>query len=374
MYGVRPNEIAHNKHQKRKDRPRFGATFLAVALFCLVGLILITRELRKSIVDLPQSNLSAAGETTLLLGVIILGSWLSGRLIRRVGLPPITGQLLFGVLVGPSFWTWLHRPEMSLINASQLVSLQGPESLAVVMIGLVAGAEIDWLFLRSKLRVITALAAGQMILVFIAVAFVAFAFLDSISQSVIVATIAATSSSAVSVALLREMRHPTDFARLLLATTVAKDLFLVVAFSVILFVLAATTTTTAHQAWYWIALHLAGSIGVGIALAFPLRWALARIERRMTAVVLVTAIFLAILCSTIGVAPLITPSRLDLLRGTSRLSLPHLSSRQHADFFLQSAAFSSQQLERISILPRWLRIGQWCLPFLQFASLEFGQV
>ena len=133
-----------------------------------------------------------------------------------------------------------------------------------------------------------------------------FAFLDSISQSVIVATIAATSSSAVSVALLREMRHPTEFARLLLATTVAKDLFLVVAFSVILFVIAATTTTTAHQAWYWIALHLAGSIGVGIALAFPLRWALARIERRMTAVVLVTAIFLAILCSTIGVAPLIT--------------------------------------------------------------------
>ena len=293
-------------HQNRIERPRFGATFLAVALFCLVGLILITRELRKSIVDLPQSNLPAAGETTLLLGVIILGSWLSGRLIRRAGLPPITGQLLFGVLVGPSFWSWLHRPEMSLINPSQLVSLQGPESLAVVMIGLVAGAEIDWLFLRSKLRVITALAAGQMILVFIAVAFVAFAFLDSIAQSVIVATIAATSSSAVSVALLREMRYPTEFARLLLATTVAKDLFLVTAFSVVLFVVAATTTTTAHQAWYWIALHLAGSLGVGIALAFPLRWALARIERRMTAVVLVTAIFLAILCSTIGVAPLIT--------------------------------------------------------------------
>ncbi|GDY05432.1 hypothetical protein LBMAG51_02190 [Phycisphaerae bacterium] len=294
-------------HQNRRERPRFGATFLAVALVCLVGLILITRELRLSIVGIPQSNLPAAGETTLLLGVIILGSWLSGRLIRRVGLPPITGQLLFGVLVGPSFWSWLHRPEMSLINASQIVSLQGPESLAVVMIGLVAGAEIDWPFLRNKLRVITALAAGQAVLIFIAVGFVAFIFLGSVAQSVIVATIAVTSSSAVSVALLREMRHPTDFARLLLATTVAKDLFLVLAFSVVLFVVAASmTTTTAHQAWYWIALHLAGSIGVGVALAFPLRWALSRIERRMTAVVLVTAIFLTIFCATIGVAPLIT--------------------------------------------------------------------
>ena len=293
-------------HKNLRERPRFGATFLAVALLCLVGLIVITRELRMSIVGIPQSNLPAAGETTLLLGVIILGSWLAGRLIRRVGLPPITGQLLFGVLVGPSFWSWLNRPEMALINASQLVSLQGPESLAVVMIGLVAGAEIDWLFLRDKLRVITTLAAGQSVVVFIAVGLVAFAFLNSVGQSVILATIATTSSSAVSVALLREMRHPTDFARLLLATTVAKDLFLVLGFSVVLFAVAASTTTTGHPAWYWIALHLAGSIGVGIALAFPLRWALARIERRMTAVVLVTAIFLTIFCATIGVAPLIT--------------------------------------------------------------------
>ncbi|MDA0214025.1 MAG: cation:proton antiporter [Planctomycetota bacterium] len=293
--------------QNRKDRPRFGATFLAVSLICLVGLILVTRELRMSITGIPQSNLPAAGETTLLLGVIILGSWLSGRLIRRIGLPPITGQLLFGVLVGPSFWSWLNRPELSLINASQLVSLQGPESLAVIMIGLVAGAEIDWPFLRDRLRVITALAAGQMGFVCIAVGLVAFAFLNSIPQAIIVATIAATSSSAVSVALLREMRHPTEFARLLLATTVAKDLFLVVAFSIVLFVIAATSSSThIHQAWYWIMLHLAGSIGVGIALAFPLRWALARIERRMTAVVIVTAIFLAIFCSTIGIAPLIT--------------------------------------------------------------------
>ncbi|NDG64955.1 MAG: hypothetical protein EBY29_16070, partial [Planctomycetes bacterium] len=298
------NRSAHST-ELRKERPRFGATFLAVSLLCLVGLILITRELQTNIIGIPRSNLPAAGETTLLLGMMILGSWLAGRLIRRAGLPPITGQLLLGVLVGPSLWAWLKRPELALINPSQLASLQGAESLAVVMIGLVAGAEIDWAFLRDRMRMITALAGGQVLLVFVGVAFVAFAFLDSVAQSVIVATIAATSSSAVAVALLREMRHPTEFARLILATTVVKDLLLVLAFSIVLFVVAATTAST-HQAWHWIALHLAGSIGVGAALALPLRWALGRIERRMTAVVLVTAIFVAILCRTIGVAPLIT--------------------------------------------------------------------
>ncbi len=293
--------------QNRKDRPRFGAIFLATALICLIGLILISRELRMGIVGIPQSNLPAAGETVLLLGVIILGSWLSGRLIRRVGLPPITGQLMFGVFIGPSFWSWVNRPEMTLINASQLVSLQGPESLAVVMIGLVAGAEIDWPFLHKKLRVIVTLALGQIFFVVIGVGLISFVFLDSIAQAVVLATIAATCSSAVSVALLREMRHPTDFARLLLATTVAKDLCLVLTFSVVLFFVAASSSaTTTHQDWYRVILHLAGSIGVGIALAYPLRWALARIERRMTAVVLLTAICVAIFCSTIGIAPLIT--------------------------------------------------------------------
>lgn len=294
--------ISHTK------RPRFGGAFLAVALLSLIGLVVLERELRSGVIGIPRSNVPAAAETTLLLGMLILGSWLAGRLIRRFGLPPITGQLLFGVMVGPSLWTlapWINRPDFALINASQLASLRGAEVLAVVMIGLVAGAEIDRAFLRERARTIAGLAVGQIFPIFIAVGAIAFLFLRSIEQSIIVATIAATSSSAVAVALLREMRHPTDFARLILATVVAKDLFLVLVFSIVLFFVAATTNAN-HHAWYWIALHLIGSIGVGFALAFPLRIALARIERRMTAVVLVTAIFVAILCTTIGVAPLIT--------------------------------------------------------------------
>ena len=290
---------------KRKDHARFGGAFLATALLSLVALVLLWRELRVRVIGVAPGGLPAAGETALILGLVILGSWLAGRLIRRIALPPITGQLLFGLIVGPELWKWLDHPEFALIGPLQLSSLDGAASLAVVMIGLVAGAEIDAKFLREKLKAVIALAAGQVILVTIGVGIVSYLLLGSFAYAMIVATVAATCSSAVSVALLRAMRHPTDFARLLLATTVAKDLFLVVAFSVVLFLVAATTLST-YQPWYWIVLHLAGSIAVGCALAWPMRLALARIERNMTAVVLLTAICLAILCRTIGIAPLIT--------------------------------------------------------------------
>ncbi len=287
------------------DRPRYGGSFLAVALLGLIGLVVLWRELRTRVDGLSHVSLPSAGETTLILGLVILGSWMAGRLVRRVGLPPISGQLFFGVLVGPGLWAAIQRPDFALLTASQLASLKGPESLAVVMIGLVAGAEIDWKFLRSRMHTVIGIALGATLPVWLAAGFLAFMWLGSLPQAILIATISATSSTAVSVALLREMRHPTDFARLILAITVAKDLFLVVAFSVALFFVATTIDPT-RQHWYGIVLHLAGSIAIGVALAYPLRWALVKVERRMVAVVLLAAIFLAILCQTIGIAPLIT--------------------------------------------------------------------
>lgn len=290
---------------KRTRGPRFRATFLAIALACLVGLIVLARELHSTVVGIPTSDLPAAGETTLLLGLVILGSWLAGRLVRKISLPPITGQLFFGLLIGPGLWAWLDRPQLALITPSQLASLHGAELLAVVMIGLVAGSEIDSAFVRERLRAIVLLAVGQVAVIFVTVACVAHLLIFSLPQAVIFATLAATCSSAVSVALLREMRHPTTFARLLLSTTVTKDLVLVVAFSIVLFAVAATTSAGGH-AWYWIILHVAGSVGIGCLLAIPLRMVLRQIEERMIAVVLVVGVLIVILCEITDTAPLIT--------------------------------------------------------------------
>lgn len=301
---------AHSAMKQRR-RPKYGALFLAVALACLIGLIALARELRATVVGIPTTDLPAAGETTLLLGLVILGSWLAGRLVRKLFLPPITGQLLFGMLIGPGLWEWFGRADLALITPTQLTSLHGAELLAVVMIGLVAGSEIDLAFIRARLRAIVMLALGQVTVIVVVVGCISFFIFRSPAQSVIFATLAATCSSAVSVALLREMRHPTPFARLLLATTITKDLVLVVAFSIVLFLVATTSSARGH-AWYWIILHVAGSVGIGCLLAFPLRLVLRQIEERMIAVVLVIGVLIVVLCEITDTAPLITALTLGL--------------------------------------------------------------
>ncbi len=290
---------------RQRKRPRFSASILSFSLVCLIGLIELVREGRARITGIPVADLSDAGESTLLLGLVILGSWLAGRLVRAIALPPITGQLLFGVVIGPGLWEWLNRPSLALISHDQLASLHGAELLALVMIGLVAGSEIDGSLVRQRARAIVLIAIGQVSLVIVTVGAVAYAYFRSLEEAAICATLAATCSSAVSVALLREMRHPTSFARLLLATTVTKDLVLVIAFSIVLFAVATTATATGH-AWYWIILHIAGSVVLGCALALPLRLALQQIEERMVAVVLVVAVLIVILCTITETAPLIT--------------------------------------------------------------------
>lgn len=286
---------------------RFGTFSLLIALTCLVGLVILSREARVALALRENIRIGPAGETTLLLGLVILGAWLAGRLFKRWGLPAITGQLAFGTAAGPALWSWLGKPELALINPMDLASLRSIESLAVAMIGLVAGSEVDADFLRTRARTILYLGGLQIVLVSCVIALVASALLHSTQHALIIAMIASTSSSAVAIALLREMRHPTEFARLLLATTVSKDLVLVALFSICVpLIVGATIPTASSIGLGSIAWHLAGSIALGFALAVPTAFLLGGIQRRVGAVVIGMGVFLVVLCDALSLVPLIT--------------------------------------------------------------------
>lgn len=251
-----------------------------------------------------------ASEIIGLLGLMLLGSWLAGRASRRFGLPAITGQFVFGIAVGPSLWALLGHPGLAPVSAQRLDALAPAETLALIMIGLVGGSEVDWAFLRSRLTTIAMLGAGQILIVASWVGLVAWILLPSGSQAIVFAIIAATSSTAVSVALLREMRTPTQFARLLLATTLSKDLLLVLAFSFVMFVMVSTSEgVRATASWDGVAWRLAGSVALGAALAWPLALILRRVERFVRVLgilVLLVAVGVAALSIALGCVPLVT--------------------------------------------------------------------
>lgn len=290
-----------------KRDARFGTTALLSSLGGLIGLVIVAHDARGLVTHGGRTRIEEAGETALLLGLVVLGAWLAGRLFRRWGLPTITGQLAFGVAIGPALWSWLGRPELALMSRAQLESLKGIELLAIVMIGLVAGSEVDARFLRARAKAILALGICQTVLALCVVSLVGAFLLRSAQHAVIIAMIASTSSSAVAIALLREMRHPTEFARLLLATTVSKDLVLVTLFSVALPLLVGGFELGSHaHAWDSVIWQLAGSIGIGFSLAVPLAFIIGRVQRRVGAVVIVLAIFLVVLCNSLSLVGLVT--------------------------------------------------------------------
>src|SRR5437016_2473064 len=79
--------------------------------------------------------------TTLLvqLAFLLIAAKVAGWVCGRVGMPPVLGQLLIGVLVGPSVLGWIH-PD-ALINSFA--------SIGVILLMFVAGLETDMKQMRQ---------------------------------------------------------------------------------------------------------------------------------------------------------------------------------------------------------------------------------
>lgn len=73
--------------------------------------------------------------TALVLGFTLVGAWLAGDVLKRVRVPQLTGQLLFGILVGP----YLGNVITSAM-AGQLVFVNG---IATTLIALIAGLSLN---------------------------------------------------------------------------------------------------------------------------------------------------------------------------------------------------------------------------------------
>ncbi len=106
--------------------------------------------------------------TTLLLqlGVLLSVAFLLGRLAERVGLPATTGELATGLVLGPSLLgaivtaggsEWLFMPA-----SGQIESLRGIALFCGVLLIGVAGATVDFRFVRARVRTIGLISLGAL--------------------------------------------------------------------------------------------------------------------------------------------------------------------------------------------------------------------
>ena len=176
--------------------------------------------------------------TALATGVALIAATLAGSLIERIGLPRVTGYLIFGLLCGPYLANIVTRP-----MARELTVFNG---LAVTLIAFVAGLEVNLRRLAPRLRQVAVLSATSMAALYVGL-FAAFwlawpwlgiaadlAGIQRLAAVAVLTTLVASFSPTVTIAVVAESRAAGPFTELTLAVVILADLVLIFAFTLVM--------------------------------------------------------------------------------------------------------------------------------------------
>ncbi|MBV8816856.1 MAG: cation:proton antiporter [Acidobacteriaceae bacterium] len=239
----------------------------ALLLIALAGLM----QAARSFAPLPDTGSGAAG-TALAFGFLLLVGFLFGDLCESMRLPRLTGYITAGILAGPSV--------LNLISGSMAANLSIFNGVAIALIALTAGVELDLRAMQPLYRsiawIIIVAIFGTTILLSIAgiVARPWLPFLNGLSRpqviaaAVVLGVTMVAQSPAVVVALRAELRADGPLTRTVLGVVVMSDLVVVLLFAIVssiakgLFGAQADALQTARSlAW-----ELLGSIAIGVVI------------------------------------------------------------------------------------------------------------
>jgi Kef-type K+ transport system membrane component KefB len=200
---------------------------LALAItVAIVSLVLFARD------DAPGKL------TALALGFSLIAAALSGWLVEKIGLPRVTGYLLFGMICGPYL--------LNIINSQMARELQIINGLAVVLIAFIAGLEMNVQRMRPRLRAMVQLGgismltlyAGLFILFWLGWSWLGIASgVTTLQKAAIVGvltTVVASYSPTVTIALITESRASGPLSELTLAVVIMADLVLILVFTLVM--------------------------------------------------------------------------------------------------------------------------------------------
>jgi Kef-type K+ transport system membrane component KefB len=266
--------------------------------------------------ELPAMPPAGLATSSLALGLLLLGALLAGEMATLARLPRVSGALVWGILVGPELHAATGLPWPPLLPGEELAYLELIDALAVSLIGLVAGSEIRVDFLRESGTTVAKLVTCQAGCVLLAATGGLVALsgslpllgevtaVDAWFMALLIGVVSVANSPAIVVAMIREAGASGFFARTAMSMTVAKDLLLVVAFTVLL----AWWTAAGHGgggAALKVAWHLSGSLLAGLVVAgvlFMLAWGT---RARLDLLLVVIGFAIALAGRLLEIAPLL---------------------------------------------------------------------
>lgn len=206
--------------------------------------------------------------TALALGLALIAATLTGSQFERARLPRVSGYLLFGLLCGPYLGNVITRP-----MARELQILNG---VAIALIALIAGLELNYASLKSRLTTMSLMGGLTLLfmyLVLLPVIWLAWPWLPiapelhglaRLAVACVVTTLVVSFSPTVTIAVIADTRARGPLCETVLAIVVIADLALIVFF------------TLAMQFVRWTAgLGGAGDVGLLVRLTWEIFGSLA---------------------------------------------------------------------------------------------------
>ena len=205
-----------------------GALSRGFALVALLAAIWVLR-----FVD-PAPIPGAA--VTLNLGILLLTAFIGGQVANRLGLSRVTGYIVVGLVIGPSVLNFLSEAEVE--------TLKPFSGLAIALIALTAGGELNLRALRGSYRSLASITIVQTatILAFVFAAVVGLrSYLpfttglpwnEVFAIAIVFAAIAVASSPSVAIAVITDTRSKGPVSTTVLGVTVLKDVLVIVLFAI----------------------------------------------------------------------------------------------------------------------------------------------
>lgn len=276
----------------------------ALALVITLGLVAFAVRLA------PDGG--AGRPTALALGFALIAAALTGTLFERLRLPRVSGYLVFGMVCGPYLGNIITQPmarDLQLVNG-----------LAIALIALIAGLELNYARLKPRLAAMTRFGAWIVALMYLAmVPLLWFAWpwlpiapeaqgLSRLAFALLLATVVVSFSPTVTIAVIADTRARGPLSEMVLTIVVLADLALIVLFSLAMqFVRWATGAADARDVSLLARLtwEIAGSVAFGAVLGALFALYLRYVGREVTIVLLALCLLLSALGPLLHFEPLI---------------------------------------------------------------------
>jgi Kef-type K+ transport system membrane component KefB len=295
---------------------------MARAVFLLGIVVMMIASARSFLPD--ESSLVGSG-AALAFGFVLLAAIQTGTIFSSMRLPKLTGYLVLGFLAGPGAF--------NMVTGRMVDDLKLVNNVAIGLIALSTGAELNLRRLWPRMRAVVTLSAGCFLLTALlcAAAMFAMAYVPYVNRyieffvsmtvaqravvAVLVGVVAACLSPTVTLALINETASKGPFCELALGVVVISDIVILIAFSgtmaLVSSVFAGSGGVHDEHGMRTLFIHVFGSFGVGAVIGALFVVYMKRVNQRIA----LFAFAVCFICAEAGTKLHLSPLLMCLTAG-----------------------------------------------------------